>query len=209
VFVPKDYAAPSEDAVADLLRNHGLAEYVTHTGAGLVSSPIPFVFKPELGEFGTLQGHVDLLNPQWRAPVSGDALVIIHGPDGYISPAWYEAGNSKVVPTWNMVIAHVYGQVVIHSDIEWVRMNVTDLVDKHEALQGTGWAMSDADPDYVNRLLPAIVGVEMVISRIEAKFKLSQDKPASVHASALAALAAAGEIELAAQMSQTGCSHRD
>ncbi|HEX8769028.1 MAG TPA: FMN-binding negative transcriptional regulator, partial [Jatrophihabitans sp.] len=142
-------------------------------------------------------------NPHWRA-ASGTSLVIAHGPDAYVSPSWYasKAEHGRVVPTWNYVTAHVYGQLVVHDDVDWVRSLVSRLTARHEEAQPEPWAMTDGPVDYMEGQLRAIVGVELVIERIEAKSKLSQNKSVADQDSVRAALAAgtAREQAVAEQM---------
>lgn len=138
---------------------------------------LPFVYDAERQ---TLLGHVARNNPQWQLPVVGEALVIVRGADSYISPSWYpsKAEHGRVVPTWNYLTAHVYGNVTIHDDPAWLDRLVRRLTDKHEANQPQPWSVDDAPERYVAGQLRAIVGVEVAITRIEAKFKLSQNRPA-------------------------------
>jgi len=113
--------------------------------------------------------------------VIGDALVIVRGPDAYVSPSWYasKAEHGRVVPTWNYVTAHVYGQLVIHDDPDWVGVLVRRLTDRHEADSPRPWSVDDAPASFIAGQLRAIVGVELVISRVDAKAKLSQNRPAA------------------------------
>jgi len=173
--------APDEATVQELLRNHGAADLVTVTAEGLVATMLPFVYVPGAadGELGSLQGHVARNNPQWKLPATGDALVIVRGPDAYITPSWYasKAEHGRVVPTWNYVTAHVYGRFVVHDDPEWTEDLVRRLTAKHEAYREHPWSVDDAPRAFVEGQLRAIVGLELLISRIEAKAKLSQNRP--------------------------------
>ena len=103
----------------------------------------------------------------------------MRGPDAYVSPSWYaaKAEHGRVVPTWNYVTAHVYGELVVHDDPVWVEQLVRRLTAKHEAAQAHPWSVDDAPPAYIAGQLKAIVGVEVRITRIEAKLKLSQNRP--------------------------------
>ena len=102
----------------ELLHHHGAADLVTATADGLIATFLPFVFDPTVGERGALLGHVARNNDQWRRPAIGESLVIVRGPDAYISPSWYatKAQHGRVVPTWNYVTAHVYGRLVVHDE---------------------------------------------------------------------------------------------
>ena len=138
MYVPSHFAA-DQDAVRDLLSNPGAANLVTSTEHGLLATLVPFVFDPEAGEHGSLQGHLARNNDQWRLPASGESLVIIQRSDAYISPSWYaaKAEHGRVVPTWNYTTAHVYGRLVIHDDPAWVEGLVRRLTTLHEAAVGT------------------------------------------------------------------------
>jgi transcriptional regulator len=193
MYVPAAFAL-DDDAVRDLLASHGAADLVTHTSQGLLATMLPFVFDPDAGEHGALLGHVARNNPQWQAEVLGEALVIVHGPDAYVSPSWYasKAEHGRVVPTWNYVTAHVYGRLVVHDDPAWVEALVRRLTDEHEAVLPHPWSVDDAPPRYVAGQLRAIVGVELQVTRIEAKAKLSQNRSAADVDGVVAGLAEQG-----------------
>jgi transcriptional regulator len=180
MYIPAHFAADGAE-VSDLLTHHGAADLVTATPQGLLATMLPFVFDPAAGEHGALLGHVARNNDQWRVPPLGDALVIVRGADAYVSPSWYQskAEHGRVVPTWNYVTAHVYGRLVVHDDPEWVENLVRRLTAKHETAREHPWSVDDAPPPYIAGQLRAIVGIEVVISRIEAKAKLSQNRPAA------------------------------
>jgi transcriptional regulator len=180
VYVPKHFAMSDPD-VLELLGRHGAGDLVTATSAGLLATMLPFVHDPEPGQHGALLGHLARNNEHWRLPPVGEAMVILRGPDAYVTPSWYrsKAEHGRVVPTWNYVTAHVYGELVVHDDVEWVGDLVHRLTEKHEADRPEPWAVTDAPPAFVAGQLRAIVGVELRISRIEAKAKLSQNRPAA------------------------------
>ncbi len=177
MYVPAHFA-PDDDAVHELLANHGAADLVTATPDGLVATLLPFLYDRERG---TLRGHVARNNDHWRRETVGDALVIVRGPDSYVTPAWYasKAEHGRVVPTWNYITAHVYGTLTAHDDPQWVGTLVRDLTDHHERRRDHPWSVDDAPAKFVDGQLRAIVGVEVAIKRVEAKFKLSQNRPAA------------------------------
>ena len=134
MYIPAHFAAG--DAVVDeLLAKHGAADLITLTEDGLIATLLPFLYDPSVGEHGALYGHVARNNDQWRKPALGESLAIVRGPDAYISPSWYaaKAEHGRVVPTWNYVTAHVYGQLIVHDDPAWVENIVRRLTSKHEA----------------------------------------------------------------------------
>jgi transcriptional regulator len=129
--------------------------------------------------YGRLLGHIAIANPQWQTAMPGaEALAIVHGAQAYISPTWYEAKarHGRVVPTWNYETVHLTGTVAFHQDAEWLRAFVTRLTRRHEAARAHPWAVTDAPPEYIDGQLRAIVGVELTITSIEAKQKLSQNR---------------------------------
>jgi transcriptional regulator len=180
VYVPEHFAMP-QTAIEDLLREHGAGDLITSTARGLLVTMLPFVYDPDRGPRGALLGHVARNNDHWRHEPRGEALVILRGPDAYVSPQWYasKAEHGRVVPTWNYVTAHVYGELVVHDDVEWLGDLVGRLTAKHEAGRPEPWSVEDAPATFVAGQLRAIVGLELVISRIEAKAKLSQNRPAA------------------------------
>ena len=182
MYIPAHFAA-DEATTGELLRNHGAADLVTVTAEGLVATMLPFLYVPDsgAGQLGSLHGHLARNNPQWKLPAIGDALVIVRGPDAYISPGWYasKAEHGRDVPTWNYLTAHVYGRLVAHDDPGWTEDLVRRLTTKHEGYREHPWSVDDAPRAFIEGQLRAIVGVELVISRIEAKAKLSQNRPAA------------------------------
>jgi transcriptional regulator len=192
MYVPTHFAAADDDAVRDLLRHHGAADLVTSTARGLVATLLPFVYDDNGDGPGRLLGHVARNNDQWREPALGEALVIVRGPDAYVSPSWYatKREHGRVVPTWNYVTAHVYGRLVIHDDTAWVEALVRRLTAKHEGHRDAPWSVDDAPPAFVAGQLRAIVGIEVEISRVEAKLKLSQNRSAADVDGVVAGLAA-------------------
>jgi transcriptional regulator len=179
VYVP-DHFRPTDDDVATLLANLGAADLITATADGLLGTMLPLIYEPPGPDapHGRLMGHVARNNRQWKVPPVGEAMAIVRGPDAYISPAWYatKREHGRVVPTWDYVTAHVHGTLVVHDDPTWVEANVRALTARHEGIRSEPWSVDDAPPPYVAGQLRAIVGVELVISRIEAKFKLSQNR---------------------------------
>ena len=177
MYVPQHFAMSAAD-VHDLLAGHGAADLVTVTAQGLLATLVPFVFDPTVGEHGALLGHLARNNDQWRQVPTGEALVIVRGPDAYVTPSWYasKTEHGRVVPTWNYVTAHVYGRLVVHDDPAWLAALVDRLTRKHEAGRDEQWGVTDAPAPFLEGQLRAIVGVEVRISRIEAKAKLSQNR---------------------------------
>jgi transcriptional regulator len=210
MYVPAHFK-PDDDEVREMLRNLGASNLVTATAAGLFATMLPLVYdegksRPGLGPWGALLGHVARNNAQWKTPAIGEALVIAAGPDAYISPAWYatKREHGRVVPTWNYITAHVHGRLVIHDDPVWVEANVRRLTARYEASRSEPWSVDDAPEAYITGQLKAIVGVEIVIDRVEGKSKLSQNRSDADIAGAIDGLEAAGEREVSAAMRDLG-----
>jgi transcriptional regulator len=203
MYVPAHFA-PDAAQVDELLRNHGAADLVTLTEQGLVATMLPFIYVPPAGprptgELGTLHGHLARNNDQWKLGSVGEALAIVRGPDAYISPGWYasKAEHGRVVPTWNYLTAHVYGRFVVHDDPAWTEDLVRRLTTKHEASRAHPWSVDDAPRPFVEGQLRAIVGVELQITRIEAKAKLSQNRPPADVEGVIAGLRERGDKDMA------------
>jgi transcriptional regulator len=203
MYVPAHFA-PDAAQVDELLRNHGAADLVTLTEQGLVATMLPFIYVPPegprpAGELGALHGHLARNNDQWKLDPVGEALAIVRGPDAYISPGWYasKAEHGRVVPTWNYITAHVYGRFVVHDDPAWTEDLVRRLTAKHEAHRDHPWSVDDAPRPFVEGQLRAIVGVELQITRIEAKAKLSQNRPPADVEGVVAGLRERGDKEMA------------
>lgn len=201
MYTPAHFAA-SPEALKALLTQNNAANLVTMSPEGLLATLLPFVYDPSVGEHGALQAHMARNNPQWSLPVSGEALMILQGADAYISPSWYasKAEHGRVVPTWNYSTAHAYGELIIHDDAGWLATHVRRLSNQHEAGMPKPWTVDEAPERFIAGQLRAIVGVELVISRVEAKTKLSQNRaPADVDG-VIAGLRARGDSVSAADV---------
>jgi len=166
------------DVLHALIRAHPLAVLVTSVGGTLEANHLPMLIDPLPSPQGTLRGHVARANPLWKQRHDGEALAIFQGPQVYVTPSWYpeKRASGKVVPTWNYAVVHARGQLIIHDDRDWLRDLVSRLTDQQEAGLSQPWAISDAPADYIERMLGAIVGIEIPISRIEGKWKVSQNR---------------------------------
>ncbi len=204
VYIPAHFQPPNDESVHHLLAEHGVADLVTVTERGLVASLLPMIFLPPASSgpdrpHGALLGHVARNNDQWRLPAIGEAMAIVRGPDAYITPTWYpsKTEHGRVVPTWNYITAHVHGELLVHDDPAWVEAMVRSLTAKHEGRRAQQWSVDDAPGRYIDGQLRAIVGLELVITRIEAKFKLGQNRSADDIAGVISGLDADGDLVLA------------
>lgn len=179
-----------------LIRDHPLAALVTVGPDGLVANHIPMEVDPGPAPLGTLRGHVSRANPVWHAhSAEVEALAIFQGPQAYVTPAWYPAKREtgKVVPTWNYAVVHARGPLRVIEDRDWLRALVGRLTAQHEAGRPDPWQVTDAPGDYVETQLRGIVGVEIPITRLEGKWKVSQNRPADDRAGVAAGLRGAGD----------------
>ncbi|HZC32924.1 MAG TPA: FMN-binding negative transcriptional regulator [Candidatus Bathyarchaeia archaeon] len=206
MYIP-DHFRPDDADVEELMAHLGAADLITATSEGLLATMLPLIREPPgsasvPNDHGRLLGHVARNNRQWRVAPEGDALVIVRGPDAYISPSWYatKREHGRVVPTWNYITAHIYGPLTIHDDPDWVEANVRALTARHEGRRLGPWSVDDAPPAYIAGQLRAIVGVEIAIDRIEAKFKLSQNRSEADIKGAIAGLDADGDRPMAEAM---------
>ena len=178
MYVPN---ANREDRLAvlhRLMEDHPFASLITIGSSGLIASHIPMVLEQN-GAKGVLKGHVSRANTQWRDYSSSvEALAIFSGPQHYITPSWYpeKQETGKVVPTWNYVVVHAYGYLKVVEDGEWLMVHLRQLTKIHEAGSPVPWQVGDAPAEYVASQLKGIVGLEMVIERIEGKWKVSQNR---------------------------------
>jgi transcriptional regulator len=162
-----------------LIRAHPLGALVTTGPDGLVANHFPFIIDAAASPLGTLRAHMARANDQWRTlDGSREALVIFQGAYTYITPSWYatKAETGKVVPTWNYTIVLAHGTLVAHEEPGWLVPHVRRLVDRHEAHRVEPWSIDDAPDGYIETMVRAIVGLELRITRLEAKRKLSQNR---------------------------------
>lgn len=167
------------DVMHALIRAHPLATLVSCAGGTLAANHLPLLIDPSPAPHGTLRGHVARANPLWRQPqAGGEVLAIFQGPQTYVTPSWYPSkrDTGKVVPTWNYVVVHAYGPLVVRDDRNWLCDLVSRLTDQQEAGLPQPWGIGDAPADYIEHMLAAIVGIELPIARLEGKWKVSQNR---------------------------------
>jgi transcriptional regulator len=179
MYLPKAFEPPDVDTMQQFVRVNPFGALVTMTSGGLEGNHIPFLIDAEPAPYGTLRGHVARANPIWReCEQSLEALVIFQGPDSFISPSWYPSKQetAAVVPTWNYVVVHAHGPVRVIQDADWLRAHVEALTNRHEQDRDPPWAVSDAPADFIQKLVRAIVGLEIPITRLTGKWKLGQNR---------------------------------
>ena len=186
MYIPRTNAETRPDVLVDYIDSHPLATLVTSSPQhGLFATHLPLVLRRDAGAHGALEGHVARANPQHeqaRTLTAGsEVLVIFSGPDAYISPNWYasKSEHGRVVPTWNYIAVHAYGTARVTEDEAFLRSHLERLVARHEVAQPAPWTIASAPADYIAQQLKAIVGIEIAITRLEGKWKMSQNRPAA------------------------------
>ncbi|PKW28340.1 FMN-binding negative transcriptional regulator [Phycicoccus duodecadis] len=175
MYIPPFNRAEDDLAVRRLVTEVGAGWLVTSRAGSAPSAS----FLPVLWREDTVVAHLARANPHWREIGDGTpALLVVTGPDAYVSPSWYasKAEHGRVVPTWNYSAVHLTGVARVHEDPEWLRSAVTDLTDRHEAGRHDRWRVTDAPPEYVEGQLRGIVGLELTVTAVEGKEKLSQNR---------------------------------
>ncbi|MFL9873627.1 FMN-binding negative transcriptional regulator [Paraburkholderia megapolitana] len=199
MYIPAHFAVPDAEALHRMIREHPLGILIANTPGGLDANHIPFELTPDEGEHGTLRAHVARSNPVWQEVKDGDeVMVVFRGEEAYVSPTWFPSKHEfhKQVPTWNYKVVHLHGKIRIRDDERFVRGMVARLTRTHEASLPKPWKMSDAPADYIDTMLKAIVGIEIEVTRITGKFKLSQNRELRDRLSLGEALKAQGDIAM-------------
>ncbi|NOT12726.1 MAG: FMN-binding negative transcriptional regulator [Methylococcaceae bacterium] len=198
MYIPTHFEQPNIEALHELIRSRPLATLVTLSSTGINANHIPLHLSEQPAPFGKLQGHVARANPILNdLSPEIEVLAIFHGPDAYISPSWYatKQETGKVVPTWNYTVVHAYGSLRIIDDAAWVRHQLEALTNHNEAAFPKPWAVSDAPHDFTEKLIEAIVGIEILITRLDGKWKVSQNQPDKNQASVIQGLSASGQSD--------------
>ena len=193
MYNPPAFKETRLDVVHDFMEERAFGLLISGSESELVATHVPFILDRTRGPFGTLQAHVARGNAHHRAlSIASEVLVVFSGPDAYITPNWYASKlrDGKVVPTWNYAAVHIYGNVSVIDDAKFLREHVGALTRRHERERPTEWQVSDAPADYVDKQLAAIVGVEIAITRFDAKWKASQNRPAEDIQGVIAGLSA-------------------
>jgi transcriptional regulator len=186
MYLPKYFHETRTDVLHALMHDYPFGTVVMRGAEELVANHLPF----ELVSDTLIHGHVARGNELAQAD-GAPVLVIFQAADGYISPNWYPSKHEtgREVPTWNYAVVHVHGRLRVTDDKAWLRQLLERLTERHEAGQPKPWHVSDAPEDHIEKMLSAIVGIEIAIDRIEGKFKLSQNHPDANRAGVLRGLA--------------------
>ncbi|MFZ4652307.1 MAG: FMN-binding negative transcriptional regulator [Rubrivivax sp.] len=207
MYTPAHFRLADPAALHRIIREHPLGVLVTTTADGLDANHIPFEFDPDAGPHGRLTAHVARANPVWQQCADGaDVLVIFRGHESYISPNWYPSKHEthRQVPTWNYEVVHAHGRLTVQDQDSFVRGVVARLTRTHEAPEPRPWKMGDSAPEYIDGMLRAIVGIEIAITRLEGKSKLSQNREPRDRLQAADTLQERGKADLAQAMQRAG-----
>lgn len=191
MYLPSHFEETRVEVMHDMVRLHPFGALVTMGGNGLDANHLPFMIDPDPAPYGTLRAHVARANPVWRdAPADVESLVIFQGAHTYITPSWYrtKAETGKVVPTFNYSVVHAHGVLRVVDDAQWLRQFVGRLTDRFEASRDRPWGVADAPDDFIAAQLRAIVGIEIRITRLVGKWKVSQNRPPADRAGVVAGL---------------------
>jgi transcriptional regulator len=179
MYLPAHFEENRADVLHRLIADYPLGALVTLGPDGLDANHVPFEFDAAKGAHGTLRAHVARANPVWQEVKDGDeVMVMFQGPSGYISPNWYPSKHEahRQVPTYNYLVVHAHGRITVRDDEAFVRGVVARLTRKMEAGEPVPWKMGDSPADFITMMLQAIVGIEIEVTRLVGKAKLSQNK---------------------------------
>ena len=206
MHIPKLYREEDKKKIIDFIKGNGFPVFVTHDGEKLVATHLPVeVIENKDGSI-TILGHMSRANPQWKSIGDQEALLIFQGPHTYISPRWYDHVN---VPTWNYMMVHVYGRVRMVEGDELYSL-LSELVKKHEV--DTGYNLESLPQDFVQKEMNGVVGFEFTATRIDAGYKLSQNRNEESYANIISELEKRGDAasaEIAERMREVGENRKD
>lgn len=180
MYQPAQFVETRPEVLHELVQSHPLAALVTLSAKGLDANHIPLVLRVGADGRTSLVGHVARANPLWKdTDLSVPVLAIFQGPQHYISPGWYatKAEHGKVVPTWNYAVVHAKGLLTVHDDGAWIRNQMQQITTQQEAPMARPWAVDDAPRDYTDKMIAAVVGIEIVVDEWVGKWKVSQNQP--------------------------------
>lgn len=180
MYLPKHFEEQSTEALHALMTEHPLGTFIAQAEDKLLVNHVPFLLDAGRGQYGTLVAHVARANPVWKALANrAESIVVFQGPQAYVSPSWYPSKkeSGKAVPTWNYAVVHAHGVPNAIEDKKWLLEHVGTASERYEAAQERPWRLTDAPSEYIEAMLGAIVGIEIPISKLVGKFKVSQNRP--------------------------------
>lgn len=179
MYLPRHFEETDVKMLHQLVRAHPFGALVTLAASGLEANHVPFLLQADPPPYGTLHAHIARANPLWHDFARDvQALVIFQGPQTFVSPSWYPSKKetTKVVPTWNYAVVHARGHIRVIEDPAWLRAHVEGLTNRHEAERPAPWKVTDAPVDYIEKMIAAIVGLEIPVSQLVGKWKVSQNR---------------------------------
>jgi len=189
MYTPKHFAAPNALALSELIRTYPFATLIMTTADGVEVNHLPLY----LDNQGVLSGHLARANPLWQAVrAEQPVMAVFHGPHAYVTPSWYatKAQAGRVVPTWNYVVVHVHGKLRVIEDAHWLRSHLAALTAQQEAAFEQPWQLEDAPTGFIDKLMQAVVGIEITITQLTGKWKVSQNQPSENQLGVLQGLSA-------------------
>jgi transcriptional regulator len=207
MYLPTHFAESRPEELSRIIREHPLGALVTHGVSGLDADHLPFEFDADVGTHGLLSAHVARANPLWqRCPAGTPVMVIFGGAQAYISPNWYPSKHEthRQVPTWNYEVVHAHGVLTVRDDERFARGIIARLTRRHEAAEPKPWKMGDSAPEYIDSMVRSIVGIEIAVTSLVGKSKLSQNKEARDRLNAAEMLKARGHEEMSELMRNAG-----
>lgn len=200
MYIPNHFKQPDVGVMHELIERFPFATLVTIGPNGLNANHLPMLLRKGEHSQGTLCCHVARANPLWQEVArDSQGLAIFQGPNAYITPSWYasKADSGQVVPTWNYVVVHAYGQVRVIDNLQWIKSHIEALTNQQEAGFDRPWMVSDAPGAFIDKLARTIVGLEISITRLEGKWKVSQNREAADRKGVVEALREAGASAMA------------
>jgi len=181
MYIPNHFKETDQEKLKQYMHDYSFGLLVIADDEGIEANHVPFYLSSGAsGSLGHLQCHLARNNPVWQR-IQGGAriLAVFQGPDAYISPSWYptKAETGRVVPTWNYLAVHAQGSAQIIQDPSWLKHHLHQLTDQHESEMAVPWSVDDAPTDFIDRMMQAIVGVEIKIETLTGKLKASQNQP--------------------------------
>jgi transcriptional regulator len=207
MYIPAHFAEARPEALQRIMREHPLGMLVTHRSTGLDADHIPFEFDASAGAHGALIAHVARANTLWqRCPTGTPVMVVFRGAEAYVSPNWYPSKHEthRQVPTWNYEVVHAHGTLTVHDDARFVRRVVAQLTRRHEAAESRPWKMGDSEPEFIDTMLRNVVGLEVTITSLVGKLKLSQNREVRDRLGAAETLDERGHTAMAQAMRKAG-----
>ena len=179
MYIQTQFEESRPGVLHDLMRAQPLATFIVVQDGEIVVNHMPLFVSSDEGKYGVLRGHLPIANSIWQSfDGTTTAVAVFQGPSSYITPSWYPSKHQhgKAVPTWNYVVAHAQGRPKAIHDPTWLLNHLNELTNKQESTQRLPWKVSDAPKDYTDKMLGRIVGVEMPISSLQGKWKVSQNR---------------------------------